>query len=158
VSLEWTFLVLRLLAVAVLYAFLIIVIYVIWRDLGAVARARPQGSPMFTSIDDAAAPAGRLRVVTGGEAPLQAGDVFALRQHVTVGRAADNNIVLLDTYVSSYHARLDRRDGEWWLTDLESRNGTLLNGVPITKSVPLADGDVIGVGQVELELELEIEG
>ena len=51
--------------------------------------------------------------------------------------------------------RLDRRDGEWWLTDLDSRNGTLLNGVPITKSVPLADGDVIGVGQVELKLEIE---
>lgn len=154
-SLEWTFLLLRLLAVAVLYAFLIIVIYVIWRDLGAAARARPQGSPTFTSIDDVAVPAGRLRVVRGGEAPLQAGDVFALRTHATVGRAADNHIVLLDTYVSSYHARLDRRDGEWWLTDLESRNGTLLNGVPITKSVPLVDGDVIGVGQVELELEIE---
>jgi pSer/pThr/pTyr-binding forkhead associated (FHA) protein len=71
-----------------------------------------------------------------------------------LGRAPDNHIVVSDTYVSSYHARLDRRDGEWWLTDLGSRNGTRLNDVPITKSVPLADGDVIEVGQVELVLEI----
>jgi pSer/pThr/pTyr-binding forkhead associated (FHA) protein len=62
---------------------------------------------------------------------------------------------LPDTYVSSYHARLDRRDDEWWLTDLDSRNGTRLNDVAITKSVPLVDGDVIGIGQVELKLEIE---
>ena len=154
-SIEWTLLVLRLLAVAVLYVFLIIVVYVIWRDLGAVARAQHQDLDVSTVAAGAVALAGRLRVVSSGEAPLKTGDVFDLRAHATLGRASDNHIVLLDTYVSSYHARLDRRGGEWWLTDLDSRNGTLLNGVPITKSVPLADGDVIGVGQVELKLEIE---
>ena len=154
-SIDWTLLVLRLLAVAVLYAFLIIVVYVIWRDLGAVARARDQGPNVTSVATDAVSPAGRLRVLSVGESSLQTGDVFDLRTYATLGRASDNHVVLLDTYVSTYHARLDRRDGEWWLTDLDSRNGTLLNGVPITKSVPLADGDVIGVGNVELKLEIE---
>jgi len=148
-------LVLRLLAVAVLYAFLVIVVYVIWRDLGTVARAQRQSPDASTLAYEAVATAGRLRVVGGGEASLKTGDIFDLQAHTTLGRASDNHIVLLDTYVSSYHARLQRRDGEWWLTDLDSRNGTLLNGVPITKSVPLVDGDVIGVGQVELRLEIE---
>jgi hypothetical protein len=155
VSLEWTLLALRLLAVAVLYAFLIIIVYVIWRDLGAAVRAQPQDSQAFLSDGEALAPPGRLRVVSGGEAELHVGDVFDLRTHTTLGRAPDNHVILIDTYVSSYHARVDRRDDEWWLTDLDSRNGTLLNGVPITKSVPLAHGDVIGVGQVEMELEIE---
>jgi hypothetical protein len=148
-------LVLRLLAVAVLYAFLIIVVYVIWRDLGTVARAQHQIPDVSTVADEAVAPAGRLRIVSGGESPLQTGDVFDLRTHATLGRASDNHVVLLDTFVSSYHARLDRLDGEWWLTDLDSRNGTLLNGVPVTKPVPLVDGDVIGLGKVELKLEIE---
>jgi len=155
VSIEWTLLVLRLFAVAVLYAFLIIVVYVIWRDLGMAAHVGHQSPDMSTLADETLVPAGRLRVVSGGESPLQLGDVIELRVHTTLGRASDNHIVLLDTFVSSYHARLERRDGEWWLTDLDSRNGTLLNGVPITKSVPLVDGDVIGVGQVELRLEIE---
>ena len=154
-SIEWTLLVLRLLAVAVLYAFLIIVVYVIWRDLGTAARAQDQDPDVSTVTDGIVVSAGRLLVVSSGESHLQTGDAFDLRAQATLGRATDNHLVLLDTYVSSYHARLDRRDGEWWLTDLDSRNGTLLNGVPITKSVPLADGDVIGVGQVELKLEIE---
>lgn len=154
-SLEWILLVLRLLAVAAFYAFLIIVIYVIWRDLRTAARAQPESIQVFMPADETVAPAGRLRVVSSGEAPLQPGDVFALQAHVTLGRAPDNHIVLADTYVSSYHARLDQRDGEWWLTDLDSRNGTRLNDVPITKPAPLLNGDVIGVGQVELKLEIE---
>jgi len=145
---------LRLLAVAVLYAFLIIVVYVIWRDLGSVARAQRRAPDVSTRNYEVVAPAGRLRVVSGGESSLKTGDIFDLQAYATLGRASDNHVVLLDTYVSSYHARLQRRDGEWWLTDLDSRNGTLLNGVPITKSVPLVDGDVIGVGQVELRLEI----
>jgi hypothetical protein len=155
VSLEWILLVLRLLAVAVLYAFLIIIVYVIWRDLRTVARAQPQSFQVFGSAGEAGVPAGRLRVVNGGDGPLQTGDVFALQAYAALGRASDNHVVLPDSYVSSYHARLDRRGGEWWLTDLDSRNGTRLNDVPITKSVPLADGDVIGIGQVELKLEIE---
>lgn len=148
-SIEWTLLVLRLLAVAVLYGFLAITIYVIWRDLRVAARTQP-----LASDDEATSPAGRVRVVRGDQALLQPDDLFALQEHTTLGRAPDNHIVLSDTYVSSYHARLDRRDGEWWLTDLGSRNGTRLNDVPITKPAPLADGDVIGVGQVELALEV----
>jgi hypothetical protein len=155
VSIEWILLALRLLGVAVLYAFLVTVVYVIWRDLGASAHTQDQDPGVFAVTDGIAVSAGRLLVLSGGETPLQTGDVVDLRAHATLGRASDNHVVLVDTYVSSYHARLDRRDGEWWLTDLGSRNGTLLNGVPITKSVPLADGDVIGVGQVELRLEFE---
>jgi hypothetical protein len=150
VSLDWTLLALRLLAVAVLYAFLIAVIAVIWRDLRTARPDRfqkPAGS-----LGESAALAGQLRVVKGGDTPLQSGDVFVLHAHATLGRAADNSVVLPDTYTSAYHARLDRRDGEWWLTDLASRNGTRLNGVPITKPAPLADGDVIGIGQVEFSI------
>lgn len=154
-SIEWALLVLRLLAVAVLYAFLAIVVYVIWRDLGTAAHAQDQDPDVTVVTDGIVVSGGSLLVVSSGESQLQAGDVFDLGAHATLGRATDNHLVLLDTYVSSYHARLDRRDGEWWLTDLDSRNGTLLNGVPITKSVPLVDGDVIGLGQVELKLEIK---
>lgn len=154
-NLEWTLLALRLLAVAVLYAFLAAIVYVIWRDLRTASYDPTQDTQVFAAPDQIAALAARLRVVGVGETALKSGDVFALWTHTSVGRAPDNQIVLPDTYVSSYHARLDRRDDEWWLTDLGSRNGTRLNDVTITKSVPLVRGDVIGIGQVELKLEIE---
>jgi hypothetical protein len=153
VSLEWTLLVLRLLAVAVLYAFLILIFTIIWRDLRA-ARARSEAPEPLAPGREIAVPTGRLRVVAGREAVSGAEDVFALQTPVTLGRALDNHIILSDVHVSSYHARLDRRDGEWWLSDLGSRNGTRLNDVPIGKPAPLVNGDVIGIGQVELKLEI----
>jgi hypothetical protein len=147
-SAEWTLLALRLLAVAVLYAFLAAVVVVIWRDLRA-AGGRSNRSP-----DESAAPGGRLRLLGEEDAAPTADESFALAEHMTLGRAADNTIALPDTYASAYHARLDQHDGEWWLTDLDSRNGTRLNDVPIGKPVPLADGDVIGIGQMKLRLEI----
>jgi len=153
-SLEWTLLALRLLAVAVLYAFLLTLLYVLWRDLRASVQAGPGREETLAFSEEVSVPTGRLRVISGGDTPLRPGDVFPLQPHLTLGRAPDNHIVLPDTYTSAYHARLDRRNGEWWLTDLGSRNGTRLNDVPATKPVPLADGDVIGVGQVKLKLEI----
>ena len=151
---EWTLLALRLLAVAVLYAFLFAIIYVIWRDMRTAALAASKGRQTTMSTAEPSPPAGWLRLVSVGDAPLQIGEAHALYTHATLGRAADNTIVLPDTYASAYHARLDQHNSEWWLIDLGSRNGTRLNDVPITKPVPLADGDLIGVGQVELKLEL----
>ncbi len=147
-STEWTLLALRLLAVAVLYAFLAAVVVVIWRDL------RATGAKSARMSEKSAAPGGRLRVLDGEDAPPSAGEAFALAEHMTLGRAADNTITLPDTYASAYHARLDQRDGEWWLTDLDSRNGTRLNDVPIGRPVPLADGDIIAIGEMKLRLEI----
>jgi len=79
--------------------------------------------------------------------PPSAGEAFALAEHMTLGRAADNTITLPDTYASAYHARLDQRDGEWWLTDLDSRNGTRLNDVPIGKPVPWPMGMLSVLGK-----------
>jgi hypothetical protein len=155
VTLEWILLALRLLAIAVLYVFLVVLIYVIWQDLREAALAQPGSQPASLPAEASGAAWGRLRIVASREASLQPGDMIPLHAPMTLGRAPDNHVVLSDTYVSSYHARLDQRGGEWWLSDMGSRNGTRLNDVPITKSAPLADGDVIGVGQVELMLEIE---
>jgi len=145
----------RLLSVAVLYAFLMVVLYTIWRDLRAGIRGRAENHGEFPVAAGTPVPLGRLRVLERGSHPSQSDEIFILHEFATLGRSPDNQVVLSDTSISAHHARLDRRDGEWWLTDLGSRNGTRLNDVPITRSVPLADGDVIGIGQLELKLEIE---
>jgi cytochrome P450/NADPH-cytochrome P450 reductase len=68
-----------------------------------------------------------------------------------IGRAPDNDIVLADSNVSRYHAELTTTAGGCRLADLGSANGTFVNGQQIT-AVPLAEGDVVGIGSVTFRL------
>ncbi len=72
----------------------------------------------------------------------------ALGQGITtLGRTADNTIAFpSDSNVSRYHAEIEWRDGDFWLIDLNSSNGTALNGAPVKNDVKLADGDEIKLG------------
>jgi len=70
------------------------------------------------------------------------------RRVITIGRAADNVISFPDdSNVSRYHAEIENRgDGDYWLFDLNSSNGTRLNGEPVSVEKPLFDGDSIEIG------------
>jgi hypothetical protein len=155
VSLDWLLLALRVVAVVLLYGFLAVVVYTIWTDL--------RMADSETSRDAAARPSERyplawLRDVTGEEDSPSSSHSFAVFPPATLGRTDDNQVVLADECVSACHARIDRRDGEWWLTDLDSRNGTQLNDLPVSKPVPLANGDLIGIGRAQLRFETTTNG
>jgi pSer/pThr/pTyr-binding forkhead associated (FHA) protein len=81
--------------------------------------------------------------------------IVELAGNTTIGRAADNGIVLDDTQVSRCHAMLLVQDGTVLLLDMESSNGTSVNGAPALpdEPVPLADGDVVVIGRVLLRYE-----
>jgi pSer/pThr/pTyr-binding forkhead associated (FHA) protein len=74
----------------------------------------------------------------------------AVHGTTTIGRDDDNDIVLAAFTVSRYHAVLLGNVAGVQLIDLESTNGTLVNGVPIPPDQPLClnDGDLIQLGQV----------
>ena len=73
----------------------------------------------------------------------------------SIGRSATNTIVLEDNYISGEHALLARRGQQWWLHDLNSRNGTRLNGIMITEAVVVSPGDIITVGEIDLKMEAD---
>ncbi len=65
---------------------------------------------------------------------------------VTIGRNADNDIVLpSDMRVSRHHSAFELREGEWFVTDLRSRNGTHVNGKRVSEC-SLKSGDRIKIG------------
>lgn len=71
-----------------------------------------------------------------------------------VGRARDNSVVIDDESVSKFHARLALSDdGQLVVADCGSTNGTFVNGTRISKRYPLAPGDRITFGDIELRLE-----
>lgn len=70
----------------------------------------------------------------------------------TIGRNDDNNFVLTDRWISRNHAMLQCMDnGEYYLIDLGSRNGSFVNGRRVSIPVILAHGDNITFGQTEME-------
>jgi hypothetical protein len=73
-----------------------------------------------------------------------------LEPEYTIGRAAANGIVIADGSVSSSHARISRTSDGFVLEDLQSRNGTFVNGEKVTAKRVLSDGDLIRVGKIIL--------
>ncbi len=67
-------------------------------------------------------------------------------QSMTMGREPDNDIIVENLLVSGYHARIDPAGRAYILTDLQSKNGTFVNGERVT-STKLKDGDQILVGK-----------
>jgi hypothetical protein len=86
-------------------------------------------------------------------APLQGTRVVLGPGRTTLGRQADCDGVLDDPTVSRHHAVIEQRNGDMTVRDLGSRNGTALNGRPVSGAVLLRDGDLIAFGSVEARFE-----
>jgi signal transduction histidine kinase len=65
---------------------------------------------------------------------------------VTIGRAPANDLCLADPAVSSYHARIELRDGQIVLTDLKSKNGSFVNGTQLQGAMSLKSTDRVEMG------------
>jgi Nif-specific regulatory protein len=80
------------------------------------------------------------------------GDVFPLAsaERYTLGRATTNRIVLKDDLCSREHAEVFHADGRWRLRDLNSLNGTRLNGEPLDSEWELSPGDEVNLGRTQL--------
>ncbi len=74
------------------------------------------------------------------------------KTEINIGRSSDNDFVINNIKVSRKHAKLEKANGEWFIQDLESSNGTFINGKRIKKS-KVRPGDVITIGGIPLNLE-----
>jgi DNA-binding winged helix-turn-helix (wHTH) protein len=68
-----------------------------------------------------------------------------LSDEFVVGRGSDSDLVLPERQVSRYHIKILHQNGRYYLQDLESKNGTHLNGEQVFGTVPLQDGDEIQI-------------
>ncbi len=106
---------------------------------GVPAAPRPTGAPLASFLVRGGALKGqRLAVKT----PV-----------VNIGRADYNDLVLPDESVSTTHAKLQRREGVWVLVDLDSTNGTFIDGDQFKGEAPLAPGATVRFGDVSLVFE-----
>jgi hypothetical protein len=77
------------------------------------------------------------------------------RDRVTIGRSRESDIFLPDQWLSRHHAAIEERPDGYWVSDLKSKNGTLLNGEPVRGWHRLRPGDVITLGEHTLTFSSE---
>lgn len=104
----------------------------------AIDRDGPQAQ-----VVPGAGPQGELTIETGPDA----GHSHRAADHpLRLGRSPDNDVILRDPATSGHHARVERRGDQFWIVDLGSTNGTLVNGEPVQER-QLNHGDRITIGQ-----------
>jgi pSer/pThr/pTyr-binding forkhead associated (FHA) protein len=130
-------LVLRILLAASLYAFLGLAFFLLWQEIRqqAALLALRKVPPISLMIQREDTPA-QIRHFTQPE--------------ITIGRDPACECPIQDETVSARHARLSYHHGQWWLEDLNSTNGTLLNREPVSTPTVLISDDEIGCGKARL--------
>lgn len=72
---------------------------------------------------------------------------------ISIGRASDNDVIVDDPLVSRHHCQLKLQHGAYSLADLGSRNGSYVNGQPVSE-IALGPGDLIRIGDTEIEFQV----
>ncbi|MDT3698223.1 MAG: FHA domain-containing protein [Thermincola sp.] len=136
-------LVLKFGLLAVLYAFILRVFYFIFNDLRQSA-----GKPAADHMAQTPSFGAELVVTESSDPALRQGDIIKLGYKTTVGRGANHQIALTDTFVSHDHAAIIFQKRNYYLEDLNSVNGTYINGVRVNQPVSLNHGDTIKIAGV----------
>lgn len=84
---------------------------------------------------------------------------FALdKEVITIGRSKKNDLVLADQWLSRIHAEIRRENARHYIRDLDSRNGTYVNGMRLSQRVPLQNGDVVTLGDQQIRFVHDASG
>jgi hypothetical protein len=140
----WLYAGLRVAFIALIYLFLFVVLRATVRELAAAAREMGSGGDR--------APMMALEVLDAASSSLSPRTVLELEPISSVGRDTGNTIVVDDPHTSARHAELRFQRDQWWLRDLGSSNGTMLNDELVRAVVGVRPGDVIQCGRVRFRL------
>jgi hypothetical protein len=137
---------------AIVYLFFLRVLRAVWAEVrspAVVAAPAPAARPARPAFGSNRPP-GRLKVVEPVE---RRGRTYELGDELTVGRAGGCQVALGDdNYVSQLHARVFQRDGQFYVEDLGSTNGTYLNRKKVTAPIVIRKGDRLQIGKTVMEL------
>jgi hypothetical protein len=92
----------------------------------------------------------RRLVITSG--PREGTEIDLPAEQLTIGRSSESGLVIRDDYTSTHHARLMLWNDEWVIQDLDSTNGTFLDGVRVTLPTPVPVGRPVTIGTTSFEL------
>jgi pSer/pThr/pTyr-binding forkhead associated (FHA) protein len=89
-------------------------------------------------------------VITSG--PKEGLEIELPKEPLTIGRSSESGLVIRDDYTSTHHARLMLWGGEWVIQDLDSTNGTFLDGKRVSLPTPVPLNIPVRIGTTSFEL------
>jgi hypothetical protein len=141
---------------AVLYLFVLVIARSALKDLRRSTAPAPDATGFHAAPAFAEAPPrgadGWLIAERGGG--LGEGQRFDLIGGLSIGRSKEADVRIDDRYASSLHARVFSREGRFYVEDMSSTNGTLLNGATLQGEAELIDGDHVQIGDTVFRLEV----
>ncbi len=152
-------------AVALKFAFLaLLYLFLLWvarsglRELRRTAAPAPEATgihPIGPGGRPAVTDAWLVALRGGGLAPGERFDVFG---GISIGRSADADVQIDDPFASGVHARVYSRGPSYYVEDMNSTNGTYLNGARLDGEAELRDLDELRIGDTEFRFELQVPG
>lgn len=136
-------LVLKFGLLVVIYAFILRVFYFILHDL-----RRSSGKLTLDHRELTQSFGAELVVTESHDQAIRQGQIVKLGYKTTIGRGANHQIPLTDTFVSHGHAVIIFQKRNYYLEDLNSVNGTYINGMRVNEPVLLKHGDTIKIARV----------
>lgn len=145
----------RIGVLVLLWLFILVALRSMGRDTNAASgfgggQRRARNGASDGAAHTRKAPARQITIVEG---PLQGSymDISTIGE-VVMGRSPHCDFVLGDDFASGRHARLFRRGSDWFVEDLDSRNGTFVAGTRIDQPERVATGTSIRVGRTTVRL------
>ncbi len=132
--------------VVLLGAMYLLLAVVVWMEARELAHATTRRISPVAPARGRRIPS-RLVLVEGSGPPT----TDLVPPETMIGRDSGCHVTIPDASVSHRHARVYHSDGEWYVEDLGSTNGTYVNDRPLTRPVLLRPGDVVAVGRSTLE-------
>ncbi len=162
---ELTLLVLRFGFLLLLWVFVFAVVYALRTDLfgqrvrrmpveaaaavPGAAPAAPRRAPAAPREQATLSTAKRLVITSGAKEGLE---LELSPEPLTIGRSGESGLIIRDDYTSTHHARLILWGDEWVIQDLDSTNGTFLDGTRVTVPTPVPLGTPVRIGTTSFEL------
>jgi FHA domain len=140
---------------AVLYLFVLVIARSALKDLRRTVAPAPDATGFHAAPAYAEAPRGPdgfLVAERGGG--LERDQRFDLIGGLSIGRSKEADVRIDDRYASSIHARVFSREGRFYVEDMGSTNGTLLNGATLQGEAEAIDGDTVQIGDTIFRLEV----
>jgi FHA domain-containing protein len=140
---------------AVLYLFLLVIARGAMKDLRRTVSPAPDATGFHAAPVFAESHAADAWLVVERGGGLERDQRFDLIGGLSIGRSKDSDVQIEDRYASSFHARVFSRERHYFVEDMNSTNGTLLNGAVLQGEAELIDGDTIQIGDTEFRLEAQ---
>lgn len=133
--------VLKIAIIGVVYIIIFIALKIMYKDVKNGGKTKVKKKPFGLEILN---PGKNYNLKMGAVVPIQTG--------ITIGRKEDNMLILNDEYVSSHHAKIFVKNTEYFVQDMKSTNGTLVNSKKVTDKVLIKKGDIIEIGTAQFKV------